>query len=107
MSLRDGVRGAPPMYLWYRIGKTSREMTPEEKKQDVITELDVLFGEDRPWYGFQKVQTPIHSEVERRLESVWLTYRKAVQRQFTFFMFILTVHVLFSGTQSTSTSLFS
>lgn len=67
-----------PMYLWYLPGKTMNEMNAEEKA-NLITEVDVLFGEDRPWYGFEKIEPPVTPEKEGRQESVYVTYRRGVQ----------------------------
>ncbi|EGN95034.1 hypothetical protein SERLA73DRAFT_125374 [Serpula lacrymans var. lacrymans S7.3] len=77
-SVRDGVMRTDPIYLWYRTGKTLREMSAEEKQQ-LVTEVDVLYGEDRPWYGFEKLEPAITPEQEGRLESVWMTYRRGVK----------------------------
>ncbi|KIM83051.1 hypothetical protein PILCRDRAFT_819843 [Piloderma croceum F 1598] len=78
-SIRDGVSGEPPLYLWYRTGKTVREMTTQEKQEDLITELDVLYGADRPWYGFDKLEPSVTIE-SGRVSSEWITYRKGVKR---------------------------
>jgi len=78
-SIRDGVSREPPLYLWYRTGKMARDMTAQEKQEDVITELDVLYGADRPWYGFEKLEPSVTLE-SGRVSSEWLTYRKGVKR---------------------------
>ncbi|KAG6331867.1 hypothetical protein ID866_7223 [Astraeus odoratus] len=77
-SIRDGVIRAEPLYLWYKTGKTLGEMNAEEK-QYMITEIDVLFGEDRPWYGFNKVEPAVTAEKEGVVEGVHVTYRRGVQ----------------------------
>ncbi|KAK0203023.1 Metallo-dependent phosphatase-like protein [Desarmillaria ectypa] len=77
LSARAGVIGVPPMYLWYRVGKTSGAMTAEERSQ-IITELDVLYGEDIPWYGFEKLQPPTLPANGRTVDT-WLTYRRGVK----------------------------
>jgi hypothetical protein len=77
-SIRDGVPRSPPLYLWYRTGKTLSQMNAQERQEDVITELDVLFGEDTPWYGFEKLDPPTTPEEEGRVEAVSLTYRRGV-----------------------------
>jgi len=69
------------MYLWYLPGKTMNEMTAEEKA-NLITEVDVLFGEDRPWYGFEKVEPPVTPENEGKVDSVYVTYRRGVKRKY-------------------------
>ncbi|KAF5383758.1 hypothetical protein D9615_003505 [Tricholomella constricta] len=77
MSLRAGVFRAPPLYLWYRMGKTPLEMSPTERA-NVITELDVLYGEDVPWYGFEKLHPPTMPQ-KGKVEATWLTYRRGVK----------------------------
>ncbi|KIK90771.1 hypothetical protein PAXRUDRAFT_831401 [Paxillus rubicundulus Ve08.2h10] len=77
-SIRDGVLRTEPLFLWYKTGKTATEMSAEEKN-NIITEIDVLFGEDRPWYGFEKLPPAVTPEKESRLESVYVTYRRGVK----------------------------
>ncbi|RDB23740.1 putative inactive purple acid phosphatase 29 [Hypsizygus marmoreus] len=77
LSLRAGVMRAPPLFLWYRTGKTAAEMTPEERN-DLVTEIDVLYGEDVPWYGFEKLEPPTMPE-RGRVQATWLTYRRGVK----------------------------
>lgn len=48
----------------------------ESQKQNIVTEIDVLFGDDRPWYGFEKLDPPTTPGQEGRMESAWLTYRR-------------------------------
>jgi hypothetical protein len=79
-SIRDGVMHSPPLFLWYRTGKTMRDMSPKEKQEDLVTELDVLYGADRPWYGFESLDVPVTPEREGRIEGAWLTYRRGVRR---------------------------
>lgn len=54
-------------------------MTNEERQKDLITELDILYGENPAWFGFSKVDPPITAEQEGRIQSVWLTYRRGVK----------------------------
>ncbi|KAF7356643.1 AIP3 domain-containing protein [Mycena venus] len=77
LSLRSGIMGAPPLHMWYKLGKTSGEMTVEERA-NIVTELDVLYGDDIPWYGFEKLEpaTMLHY---RDVESTWLTMRRGVK----------------------------
>ncbi|KAG6866553.1 hypothetical protein C0991_002038 [Blastosporella zonata] len=76
-SLRAGIFRAPPLYLWYRTGNTAGEMTAVERS-NIITELDVLYGEDVPWYGFEKLEPPTMPE-RGSVEATWLTYRRGVK----------------------------
>jgi hypothetical protein len=81
-SLRDGVSREPPLFLWYRTGKTGRDLTAQERQDDLITELDVLYGSDRPWYGFEKIEPSV--TIDGRVQSEWLTYRKGVKSELVF-----------------------
>ncbi|KIP02828.1 hypothetical protein PHLGIDRAFT_122109 [Phlebiopsis gigantea 11061_1 CR5-6] len=68
------------LFLWYNAYKTFADMSTEERKNTLITEIDVTYGEDRPWYGFERLERPVAEGVpSRRLESVWLTTRKGVK----------------------------
>ncbi|EJD07471.1 Metallo-dependent phosphatase [Fomitiporia mediterranea MF3/22] len=79
VSVRDGVPRAPPLFLWYKLGPRMSYLSTEEKS-NLITELDVLFGDDRPWYGFEKLDPPTTEGREGHLDTAWLTYRRGVKR---------------------------
>ena len=79
VSLRDGVPRVPPLFLWYKLGPRMSYMSGEQKT-NIITELDVLFGDDRPWYGFERL-TPPTTGATAHLDSAWLTYRRGVKRK--------------------------
>lgn len=66
-------------YLWYKTDRTWRDMTEAERRTDIVTEIDVLFGSDEPWYGFEKVNAATFDGTDKK-EPVWLTYRKGVKR---------------------------
>jgi hypothetical protein len=102
-SIRDGVSREPPLYLWYRTGKMARDMTAQEKQEDVITELDVLYGADRPWYGFEKLEPSVTLE-SGRVSSEWLTYRKGVKRMSIIFFNGSSSHLLFVRTSRRTSS---
>jgi hypothetical protein len=74
-SLR--IRGISPLFLWYKIGKTAGEMSASEKA-NIITELDVLYGQDVPWYGFEKMNPPTLPAIGK-FDATWLTYRRGVK----------------------------
>ncbi|KAK2463672.1 hypothetical protein APHAL10511_004423 [Amanita phalloides] len=76
-SLRAGVMKAPPLYLWYRLGKTAGAMTKKERAL-LVTELDVLYGDDVPWYGFERLRPPTLAKRDP-IEATWITYRKGVK----------------------------
>ncbi|KAI0054414.1 Metallo-dependent phosphatase [Artomyces pyxidatus] len=78
LSIRDGVVRAEPLFLWYKTGKTLQEMTTEER-QELITEVDVLFGDGEPWFGFEKLEPATTEAQQGRRENVWVTYRRGVK----------------------------
>ena len=66
------------MFLWYKAEKTLQQMSEQEMK-NIITEIDVIFGEDEPWYGFEKVEPPV-AEGQVLSTSVYITVRRGVKR---------------------------
>lgn len=66
------------LYLWYFKNQTMSEMSTEDRKNKLITEIDVTYGDDRPWYGFEKLERPVAPK--DKYESVWLTIRRGVKR---------------------------
>lgn len=78
MSLRAGVIHAPPLYLWYHVGKTASEMTPMER-QNIVTEIDVGFGNDDAWYGFEKLQPPT-TMGHNKVQDAFVLVRKGLKR---------------------------
>jgi hypothetical protein len=79
-SLRDGVVRSSPLFLWYLKGKTLQDIS-EAEKQSLITELDVVYGDGDPWYGFERLSPPT-TEKSARAESVSITMRRGVKRAF-------------------------
>ena len=70
----------PKRYLWYLKGKTLAEMTNEEKR-NIITEIDVTYGDDVAWYGFERLTPSIaDKDAAKKLETVSLTIRRGVKR---------------------------
>ena len=67
-------------FLWYKAEKPWRDMTEAERKNDLVTELDVLFGADTPWYGFERIDRAAF-DGDDKVEPVWLTYRKGIRRE--------------------------
>ncbi|KAI0774766.1 Metallo-dependent phosphatase [Trametes elegans] len=65
-------------YLWYKADQTWRDMTDAERRNNIVTEIDVLFGQDDPWYGFEKVNRATFDGTTR-FEPVWLTYRRGIK----------------------------
>ena len=80
-STRTGAASLAPLFLWYKAEKTAREMTDAERKNDLITELDVTYGEDIPWYGFDRLSPPTTPEIKDRRQSVYITFRRGVKRK--------------------------
>ncbi|KAK7060853.1 Phosphatase dcr2 [Paramarasmius palmivorus] len=76
-SLRTGYR-APALYLWYKTPKSTSQMS-EEDKTNMVTELDVHFGEDVPWYGFDRVQPAVFEGIEGKVESTYIVLRRGVK----------------------------
>ncbi|KAF9266823.1 Metallo-dependent phosphatase [Marasmius fiardii PR-910] len=76
-SLRKGW-SSPPLFLWYYAAKTTSEMTAEER-MDLITEMDVLYGDDVPWYGFEKLNPPTLEGIPGKVESTRITIRRGVK----------------------------
>ena len=63
-------------------------MSQEERQNELVTEIDVLFGEDRPWYGFERVEGPaLQGQEEGTEQSVWLTFRRGVKRESMIMLF--------------------
>jgi hypothetical protein len=79
-SLRDGVVRSSPIFLWYLKGKTLQDIS-EVERQSLITELDVVYGDGDPWYGFERLSPPT-TEKSTRAESVSITMRRGVKRAF-------------------------
>jgi hypothetical protein len=78
VSARNGVMRQPPLYLWFKLGSPLQELSQSDK-QGLITELDVLYGTDRPWYGFEKVNSAINDGQKGKVDPVWLTLRRGVK----------------------------
>ncbi|KAF5351514.1 hypothetical protein D9758_007250 [Tetrapyrgos nigripes] len=76
-SLRAGVYGAPPLFLWYYTGKTMMDSSAEERSQ-IITEIDMHFGNDDPWYGFEKLKPPTTLASPGKKENAFMTIRRGV-----------------------------
>ncbi|KAI0085829.1 Metallo-dependent phosphatase [Irpex rosettiformis] len=69
----------PKRYLWYLKGKTMAEMSNEEKR-NIITEIDVTYGDDVAWYGFDHLVPPVaDKDSAKKLEAVSLTIRRGVK----------------------------
>lgn len=78
-SIRDGVMGQSALYLWYRLGKTMAELSAAEAN-NIITEVDILNGEGPPFFGFERMDTPLSYGKAGRSENVYMTYRRGVKK---------------------------
>jgi len=81
-STRTGAASLAPLFLWYKAEKTGREMTDAERKNNLITELDITYGEDVSWYGFEKLSPPTTPEIKNKRQSAYITFRHGVKRTF-------------------------
>ena len=81
-SVRDGVMRAPSLFLWYEVGPALRDVGGDGKA-NLITELDLLYGDGPVWYGFSKVEDAPTMEASSGpgRSNAWLTYRRGVQRK--------------------------
>ncbi|KZV63009.1 Metallo-dependent phosphatase [Peniophora sp. CONT] len=78
-SVRDGVMRAPSLFLWYEVGPTLRDIGGDGKA-NLITELDIVYGDGPAWYGFDKLEGGPTMEASSGpgRSNVWLTYRRGV-----------------------------
>ncbi|KAH7093919.1 Metallo-dependent phosphatase [Auriculariales sp. MPI-PUGE-AT-0066] len=74
-SVRDGVRGVPPLYLWYKVGPKLQDYKEKNATSHLITELDVSYGDSPAWYGFEKLPVAVFPGNDK-VDPVWLTYRR-------------------------------
>ena len=77
---RTSVSSLPPQFLWYKTEKTAREMTEDKRRNDLITELDVAYGHDIPWYGFGRLSLPATPGVKDKRQSTYIIFRRDVKR---------------------------
>lgn len=54
------------LFLWYYKNQTLSDMTNEERQNKLITEIDVTYGDDQPWYGFERLEMPVAPKDERK-----------------------------------------
>jgi hypothetical protein len=81
-DLHDGIwPSQPTMRLWYKV--TDQSLLLDGKRQgmtsedQIITELDIVYGDAEPFFGFQRVQGgKVLDEKAGKWESVDLAYRR-------------------------------
>jgi hypothetical protein len=77
--INDGVRPKQrPIALWFKLRPPLQKVSDEKEIEEAITELDILYGDGRPWYGFRKANRPVVATTPQA-EGVWVTYRKGVK----------------------------
>lgn len=80
-SIRDGVPGQAPLYLWYKQGPPRSQLN-DTQATNLITEIMVHYGDGRTWYGFDKLPTPVSVGKKGATETVYLSYRRGVRRAY-------------------------
>ncbi len=78
LSIRDGVPGQAPLYLWYKQGPPRSQLN-DTQAANLITEIMVHRGDGRTWYGFDKLSTPVSVGKKGLTENVYLGYRRGVR----------------------------
>ncbi|CAG7851579.1 SubName: Full=Related to DCR2-dosage-dependent cell cycle regulator {ECO:0000313/EMBL:CCA72678.1} [Serendipita indica DSM 11827] len=77
-SVRDGVMGQPALFLWYKLGPPMSQMDLVDVEH-MVTEIDILNGEGRPFYGFEKLSPPLATGRAGQSEDVHLVYRRGIK----------------------------
>lgn len=73
-STREGVKSQEPLYLWYRLGPSLRELDKNQTK-NLITEMDVIYGPGPAMHGFQSLEPDI-TEGRTDVEPVKIAFRR-------------------------------
>ena len=74
-----------------------------KEKANIITELDILYGQDVPWYGFEKIEPPT-LPATTKFDATWLTYRRGVKGTSSRLFSICYCLILFNSTSEGTTS---
>lgn len=87
-DLHSGVwPSQDPARIWYKLqdGNSMRALQSFSSQVDeVITELDVVYGDDEPFYGFQRIQGgKVLEAKEGKWESVDIAYRRGNPSEYT------------------------
>jgi hypothetical protein len=83
-DLRSGVwPQQETLKLYYKLSETPIGMDDrkrqESEQEEVVTDLDVVFGDDDPFYGFERViGGPVVAAEGDRWESVDIAYKRGV-----------------------------
>jgi hypothetical protein len=54
-----------------------------EEKANMITEIDVTYGEGDPWYGFENIEPPT-MPANGKTEAIHISIRRGVKSQSTY-----------------------
>lgn len=73
--------------LWYTLQKPYANATKNEELDDVITELDILYGEDEPFWGFERVEGQIFPGRPGKSLPISLVARKGFTGSFSVYLF--------------------
>lgn len=75
-DLHDGIWPKQPVSrLWYKLSDQRKRQ--EMEAEEIITELDIVYGDAEPFFGFQRVQGgKVLDEKAGKWESVDLAYRR-------------------------------
>ncbi|KIJ55458.1 hypothetical protein M422DRAFT_151719 [Sphaerobolus stellatus SS14] len=73
-SVRDGVKGTNPLFLWFKLGPTYRGLDKNQTR-NLITELDVIYGSGGPMYGFQMLFPEVVKE-NAQIDPATIAYRR-------------------------------
>ncbi|KAF8325842.1 Metallo-dependent phosphatase-like protein [Cantharellus anzutake] len=80
-SLVDGVHPSQmDIYLWYKLRPPLQDASDDEEIQEAITELDILYGDGPPMFGFEKLSRQIFVGHGPRTSSVSVVFRRGVKR---------------------------
>ncbi|GJJ11195.1 hypothetical protein Clacol_005427 [Clathrus columnatus] len=74
-SLREGVQPKKPLYLWYKLGPPLQQLD-KNQTNNLITELDVIYGPGPVMHGYQPLQPYVTEEGATDFEPVKIAYRR-------------------------------
>jgi len=77
-DLHDGIWPTQPvMRLWYKLSDQGVKRQGITENDQIVTELDIVYGDSEPFFGFQRVQGgKVLDEKAGKWESVDLAYRR-------------------------------
>lgn len=66
--------------IWYTTQKPYANATEEEQLDEVVTELDIVYGDSEPFWGFERVDGLIYPGREGKSLPISLLARKGFTR---------------------------